>query len=54
MVSTADVAAARRVRDVLLAAPRAFLGRGIEVDLDVGVREHDGADVAAFHHDAGA
>ena len=34
--------------------PRALLGRGIEIDLHVGVRKDDRADVAAFHDDAAA
>ena len=31
------------------ATPGALFGRGVEIDLHVGVGKHDGADVAAFH-----
>ena len=35
----------------LLAPPHRALGRvGVHVELEVGVREHGGADVAAVHH----
>ena len=36
------------------APARAFLGRRVEIQLDVGLRKDDGADVAPFHHDAAA
>ncbi len=44
--------AARRMERIVRAAARAFLGRGIEENLDVGVRKHDRADVASFDDDA--
>ena len=34
-----------------VAAARALLGRGVEIDLEVGVGQDDGADIAAGHHD---
>ena len=40
------------MRGIRGATPRPFLGRGIQVDLHVRIREHDGADIPAFHHDA--
>ena len=40
------------MRGIVGAPPRAFLRRGIEINFHVGMRKDDGADVAAFHHDA--
>ena len=42
------------MRGIVRAPPRALLRRRIEIDLHVGMRKHDGADVAPFHHDAAA
>ena len=42
------------VRRIAGAPARAFLGRGIQVDLHVGAGKHDRADVAALHDDAAA
>ena len=40
--------------EIVGTAEGADFGAGIEIDLDVGIRENDAADIAAFHDDAGA
>src|ERR1035438_5192667 len=42
------------VAEVAHAAADALLGIGVQEDFDIRVREHYGADVAAFHDDTGA
>jgi hypothetical protein len=44
----------RLLAKVFHAAVGADFGHGVEENLDVGVWEDDGTDVAAFHHHAGA
>ena len=43
---------ADRVGAVVRAPPRAFFGRGIQINLHVGVGKHGRPDVAALHHHA--
>ena len=49
-----DRSGASGVCGVAGAPARAFFRRGIQIDFHVGLREHDGADVASLHHDRAA